>query len=276
MRIGCERAVGVRRLVALTEALDRECLSAATRRKRRRATWRKTTMEVCVGNLNSLGARGRAVLLSCGVALAACVLPAIAGAAAVTPTSLTECGGKVSANPGGAAASEPNLLTYRFTCDAGITAYTILIQQQGDPGGTIDDYNPSPSVFETDGVTPSPTETITCEGTTPSDGINCNTGTQGAQLTDEFAAEGSVDPIQAVLQAPADHRRRERRPSRGPRPFRRRSAAGRDRLDRCQDGPFNLGRPAACPKVPNVVPAPKPKPKPKPRKKHKASVKKHA
>src|ERR1700759_4293001 len=115
------------------------------------------------------------------------MLPA-ASSAAVTPASLTFCKGKVSSDPGGKASDEPNLLDYRFSCDTGITAYTIIVNQQGDAasGGAIDDYNPSPSVFETDGVTPSPTETITCEGSTPSDGINCNTGTQGVQLTNEF------------------------------------------------------------------------------------------
>ena len=175
-----------------------------------------------MGNLNWLGSRGRVILLSSGVALAACVSPAIAGAATVTPRSLTDCGGKVSANPSGRAAEEPNLLTYRFQCDGGITAYTILIQQQRDRGGSIDDYDPSPSVFETDGVTPSPTESITCEGTTPSNGINCNTGTQGVQVTDEFAVQASVDPIQAYCR-PYRRTPTGRRPSLAPRPFRRRS-----------------------------------------------------
>jgi hypothetical protein len=260
--------------VALTEALDRTCLSAATRPKRSRDSWRKTTMEVCVGNLNSLGSLGRAVLLSCGVALVACVLPAIAGAAAVTPRSLTECGGKVSANPSGAAADEPNLLTYRFSCDGGITAYTILIQQQGDPGGSIDDYDPAPSVFETDGVTPSPTESITCEGSTPSDGINCNTGTQGVQLTNEFAVQGSVDPIQAYCKhLPTNASGKTAKPGTPAVPQAVVQLVVTD-FTGAEDGPFNLGPTKACPKVPNVVPTPKPKPKPK--KKHKASVKKHA
>src|ERR1700759_3584629 len=129
----------------------------------------------------------RAGLMSGAVVMAVSLLPAAAGAA-VAPTPGTFCKGKVSPDPGGKAADEPNLLDYRFSCDTGITAYTIIVNQQGDAasGGAIDDYNPSPSVFETDGVTPSPTESITCEGTTPSNGINCNTGTQGVQLTNEF------------------------------------------------------------------------------------------
>lgn len=225
-----------------------------------------------MGNLNSLGSLGRVVLLSCGVAVVACALPAIAGAAAVTPRSLTECGGKVSANPSGATADEPNLLTYRFSCDGGITAYTILIQQRGDPAGSIDDYDPAPSVFETDGVTPSPTESITCEGSTPSDGINCNTGTQGVQLSNEFAVQGSVDPIQAYCKhLPANANGKTAKPGTPAVPQAVVQLVVTD-FTGAEDGPFNLGPTKACPKVPNVVPTPKPKPK----KKHKASVKKHA
>ncbi|MGA8332982.1 MAG: hypothetical protein WB777_27420 [Mycobacterium sp.] len=225
-----------------------------------------------MGNLNWLGSRGRVILLSSGVALAACVSPAIASAATVTPRSLTDCGGKVSANPSGAAAEEPNLLTYRFQCDGGITAYTILIQQQGDRGGSIDDYDPSPSVFETDGLTPSPTESITCEGTTPSNGINCNTGTQGVQVTNEFAIQGSVDPIQAYCKhLPTDANGKTAKPGTSAVPQAVVQLVVTD-FTGAEDGPFNLGPAKACPKVPNVVPTPKAKTKPK---KKKTSVKKH-
>ncbi len=228
-----------------------------------------------MGNLNSWGWLRRAVPLSFTVALAACVLPAAAGAAAVTPRSLTDCGGKVSANPSGAAADEPNLLTYRFQCDGGITAYTILIQQQGDRGGSIDDYDPAPSVFETDGVTPSPTESITCEGTTPSNGINCNTGTQGLQVTNEFAVQGSVDPIQAYCKhLPTDANGKTAKPGTAAVPQAVVQLVVTD-FTGAEDGPFSLGPAKACPKVPNVVPTPKAKTKPKPKKKHKPSVKKH-
>ena len=227
-----------------------------------------------MGNLNSLGSLGRALLLSCGAALVACVLAATASAA-VTPTSLTDCGGKVSADAGGAAADEPNLLDYRFSCDGGITAYTILIQQQGDPGGSIDDYDPAPSVFETDGLTPSPTESVTCEGTTPSNGINCNTGTQGAQLTDGFITEGSVDPIQAYCKhLPTNASGKTAKPGTPAVPQAVVQLIVTDYTG-AEDGPFNLGPAKACAKVPNVVPTPKPKAKPKPHKK-KTAVKKHS
>jgi hypothetical protein len=214
-------------------------------------------MEVCVGNPNSLGALGRAVLLSCGLALAACALPAMAGAAAVTPTSLTDCGGTVSADPGAKAAGEPNLLDYRFQCDGGITAYTIIVTQQGDRGGSIDDYDPAQSVFEGDGVTPSPTEGITCEGTTPSNGINCNLGAQGSQLSDGFFAHGSVDPIQAYCKhLPTSASGKTAKPGTAAVPQALVQLVVTDYTG-AQDGPFNLGPAKACPKVPNAVPTPK-------------------
>lgn len=227
-----------------------------------------------MGKLNSSGSLGRAVTLSCGVALVACVLPAIAGAATVTPTSLTDCVGHVSANSSGGT-DEPNLLSYRFECFGSISAYTILVQQQGDRGGSIDDYDPAPSVFETDGLTPSPTESITCEGTTPSDGINCNMGAQGAQLTNGFFAQGSVDPLQAYCKhLPTDANGKTAKPGTPAVPQAKVQLVVTDYTG-AEDGPFNLGPAKACAKVPNVVPTPKAKVKPKHKKKHKTSAKKH-
>jgi hypothetical protein len=231
-----------------------------------------------VGNRNPWAALGRAALLSGGIALVTCAVPAMASAA-VTPTSLTDCGGKVSADSGGNAAGEPNLLDYRFQCDGGITAYTIIIGQQGDRGGSIDDYNPAPSVFETDGATPSPTESITCEGTTPSNGINCNLGTQGTQLSDGFFAQGSVDPIQAYCKHfPTDtNGKTVTKPGTAAVPQALVQIVVTDYTG-AEDGPFTLGPAKACPKVPNVIPTPKvkakPKPKPKPKAKSKTTSKK--
>jgi hypothetical protein len=236
-----------------------------------------------VSDRNPLVALRRAGLLGYGVALAVCALPALAlaalpaaaGAAAVTPTSATDCGGKVSADPGAAAASEPNLLDYTFSCDGGITAYTVIVSQQGDQasGGTIDDYNPSPSVFQSDGVTPSASESLTCEGTTPSDGINCNTGTQGVQLSDGDVAAGSVDPIQAYCKhLPKNANGKAAKPGTAAVPQAVVQLVVTDYTG-AQDGPFTLGPAKACPKVPNVVPTPKPKPKTKAKSKSKITRK---
>lgn len=227
-----------------------------------------------MGNRNFFGALRRAGLLSCGIAVATCGVAASAHAATtpVTPTSLTFCGGKVSADPGARAAGEPNLLDYRFSCDGGITAYTIFVDQQGDAasGGTIDDYNPAPSVLEADGATPSPTESVTCEGTTPSSGINCNLGTQGAQLSDGFFAVGSVDPIQAYCKhLPTLANGKLAKPGTPAVPRALVELVVTDYTG-AEDGPFSLGPAKACPKVANVVPTPKPKPTPKAKTKAKA------
>jgi hypothetical protein len=218
-----------------------------------------------VRSRNPLGALTRAWLLSGAVALMACAAPAAAAAATpITPTSLTDCGGSVSPDSGGAAAEEPNLLDYKFSCDGGITAYTVIVGQEGDSasGGTIDDYNSAPSVFETDGVTPSPTESITCEGTTPSSGINCNLGAAGKQLSDGYIAEGSIDPLQAYCKhLPTDASGKTiTTPGTRAIPKAIVQLVVTDYTG-AEDGPFTLGSTKTCPTVPNVVPTPKPKPK---------------
>jgi hypothetical protein len=222
--------------------------------------------EEYVRSRNPLGPLTRARLLigAVALALAAGALPVMAGAATpITPTSLTDCGGNVSPDSGGVAADEPNLLDYKFNCDGGITAYTVIVQQQGDSasGGTIDDYNSAPSVFETDGLTPSPTESITCEGTTPSSGVNCNLGAAGKQLTDGYFAEGSIDLLQAYCRhLPTDA---NAKPITKPGTLAIPKAVVQlvvTDYTGAEDGPFTLGATNKCPTVPNVVPIPKPKP----------------
>jgi hypothetical protein len=207
-----------------------------------------------------LGALWRAALLSCTIALAACALPTLAGAAAPPPTSDVDCGGTLTPDPGGKAADDPNLLDYSFNCDGGITAYTVIVQQQGDAsiGGTIDDYNPSPSVFETDGVTPAGSEAVTCEGTTPSNGINCNMGAVGAQLSDGYFADGSVDPVGPYCRhLPVDDNGKTiTRPGTLAIPKAVVSVVVTDYTG-AQDGPFALHYTKTCPAVPAVVPRPK-------------------
>jgi hypothetical protein len=121
-------------------------------------------------------------------------------------------------------------------------------------------------VFETDGVTPSPTESITCEGTTPSNGVNCNLTTGGAQLSDGFFADGSVDPIQAYCKhLPTTAGGKLAKPGTPAVPQALVQLVVTDYTG-AEDGPFTLGPATACPKVPNVVPTPKPKAKAKKKK----------
>jgi hypothetical protein len=209
---------------------------------------------------NRRGALMRAILMTAGCAVA-CALPAVASAATtpVTPTSLTDCTGNVSLDPTGESqpVPEPNLLDYKFSCDTGITAYSVIVEQQGDDaiGGTLDDYNPSPLVYETDGVTPSSTEAITCEGTTPSLGINCNTGTQNLQLTDGYFVDGSVDPVAPYckhLPTNANGKTIDK-PGTLAIPGASVQLVVTDYTG-AQDGPFTLASTLKCKHVPTVVP----------------------
>jgi hypothetical protein len=190
-------------------------------------------------------------------------MSATAGAAAVTPTSLTDCSGKVSPDSGAKAAGEPNLLEYGFHCNYGITAYSVVVAQVGSGkfGGSIDDYNPAPEVFEFDGLTPSPTETITCEGTTPSDGINCNYGTLGASMTGGFYAVGSIDPTAPYCKHLPTNAAGKTidKPGTVAIPTASVYLVATDTTGG-QNGPFLLGyaKGNKCPKVPNVVPTPTP------------------
>jgi len=219
-----------------------------------------------VSDRNRWAVLGRVGLVTGAIALAGGMLPTIAGAAPPTPASLTNCGGTISPDPTGKASGEPNLLDYRIQCDGDISAYTIILDQQGDPGGSIDDYNPAPSVLEAPlGVTPSPSESLTCEGTTPSDGINCNAGA-GAVMSAGLFGEGSIDPIQAYCK----HFPTGATPGTAAVPTALVQLVVTDATG-AQDGPFTLRRTTACPKVANVVPTPKAKKKTKTKGKSKKS-----
>jgi hypothetical protein len=212
---------------------------------------------------NRVVALRRVTVLCAAIALTTVAFTAVAQGATTPPTpeSLTICGGTVSHDPSGAAAGEPNLLDYKFSCNSDISAYTIIVDQQSDPGGSIDDYNPSPTVFASDGVTPSTSESLTCEGTTPSDGINCNAGAGGVLSVFDFA-DGSIDPIQTYCK----HLPAKARAGTAAVPQAVVQLVVTDSTG-AEDGPFNLGPAKRCPKVPNFAP--------KPSAKHKAA-KRHA
>lgn len=184
-------------------------------------------------------------------AVAAAIMAVPAVAAAPTPVSLTNCGGTLAPDPSGAANGEPNLLDYTIQCDTDITAYTIIVDRQSFADGNLDDYNPSPAVFDADGVTPNATEAVTCEGTTPSSGINCNLGAGGVLSAWNFA-EGSVDPVEPYCK----YLPKGAKPGTPAVPQAIVQLIVTDNTG-AEDGPFDLGLAKACPKVPNVVPAKK-------------------
>lgn len=200
---------------------------------------------------NRLGVLRRAGLLGIGVALVAAAAPAVSFAA-VTPASLTNCSGKLSKDSTGSSQGEPNLLDYSFSCDTDISAYTILLDRRASDFANIDDYNPAPSVLQADGVTPSTTESLTCEGVTPSNGINCNAGAGGV-LSSGFFADGSIDPTQPYCK----YLPPKAKPGTLAIPQAIVELVVTDNTG-AEDGPFQL-KLSGCPKVPNVAPAPKTK-----------------
>jgi hypothetical protein len=111
-----------------------------------------------------------------------------AGAATtVTPESLTNCGGSLRKAP---TSDEPNTLSYKFHCDGGITAYTLVISRQANDFNTIDDFSPNSLAYTTSGE-PDSKVSFTCSGSIPGNGINCNTG--GSTLPSPENVEGTFD-----------------------------------------------------------------------------------
>ena len=194
-----------------------------------------------------------------GVGVTLLTLPASATA---LPESTTQCSGVLSPDPAGKSQDEPDLLDYAFYCNGGITAYTIVGDRVRSDGDNIDDYNPSPLVYTAGSAsslatvaadgTVSSTESITCGGTTPSNGINCYSlvGSNAGFINPGDTIVGSIDPTdQYCSYLPKG------------------AAAGTPAVPRltvelivtdstgAEDGPFELQPTKACPKVPAVVPA---------------------
>jgi hypothetical protein len=215
------------------------------------------TRRKCVGLHLSRRALRRGALLTIGAASVAAGIPAATEAATpVVPSSFTSCHGSVKSDPTGKNNDEPNLLDYSFSCDSGITAYSVFVNQQRAGGGAVDDFEGSPSIFETDGLTPSPTESVTCEGVIPSNGINCATGAYGQQITLGYFVQGTIDlvspyckhlPTTLANGKPA-------KPGALATPTATVSLIVSDYTG-AEDGPFRLKLNKACPAVPNKVPA---------------------
>lgn len=210
-----------------------------------------------MGNRLSRGALRRAALMTMCVGAAVCAVPAVSSAASsITPASFTGCSGSLKPDPGAKKSDEPGLVDYSFTCNSGITGYTIVAYQGGDAGAAIEDYAPSPLVYETDDLTPSPTETVTCEGAQPSNGINCNTGTYLSEITGGYFVAGSI-------QLGQDYCKHLPTPAKG-----KTLRAGTPAIQTARvqlivtdwtgamDGPFALRESKACPSVPDRAPAP--------------------
>ena len=131
----------------------------------------------------------RLALMTLAFALGVGLLTQSAFAATPTPESATQCGGILKrAKP---TADDPNLVSYKFTCDWGVSAYTLIVARKPNDDATIDDLASSVSVFDPTG-NPLSTQSFSCFGGIPGTGINCNAGAGGYMAAPNWA-EGTFD-----------------------------------------------------------------------------------
>jgi hypothetical protein len=131
----------------------------------------------------------RGALLSLAFALGVGLLTQPALAAAPTPESATLCGGIL--NRAKATADDPNLVSYKFTCNWGVSAYTLIVTRKPNDDATIDDFASSVPVLDPTG-NPLSTQSFNCFGGIPGNGINCNAGAGGYMAAPNWA-EGTID-----------------------------------------------------------------------------------
>lgn len=140
-------------------------------------------------NAERRAGRRRSALVALALALFGCVLAQSALAATPAPESATLCGGTLKrAKP---TLDDPNLLNYKFNCNGGITAYTLIVLRKSNDFNTVDDFASSVSVFDPTG-NPLSTASFNCTGEIPGDGINCNAGAGGSMASPDWA-EGALD-----------------------------------------------------------------------------------
>jgi hypothetical protein len=127
--------------------------------------------------------------MSLALAAGGGLLTQSAVAAAPTPQSATQCGGILKrAN---STADDPNLVSYKFTCNWGVSAYTLIVTRKPNDDATVDDFSSSVSVFDPTG-NPLSTESFSCSGAIPGNGVNCNAGAGGYMAAPNWA-EGTFD-----------------------------------------------------------------------------------
>jgi hypothetical protein len=127
------------------------------------------------------------------VLMVVALVPAVASAAAPTPVSTTDCGGPLTIDPS-PTTDDPYLVDYKFHCSEDITAYSLVVTRRVSDLGTVDDFDPSPQVFDYTGA-PSATTAVSCAGDTPGNGINCNAGAGGV-VSAWSNVHGSIDLIE--------------------------------------------------------------------------------
>lgn len=131
----------------------------------------------------------RWALMALALAVFGCVLVQSAVAATPTPESSTLCSGTLKrAKP---TPDDPNPVNYKFNCNGGISAYTLIVFRKANDPGTIDDFNTNPLVVDPTG-NPLSKVALSCSGEIPGFGINCNAGPGGSVPSPDWS-EGSFD-----------------------------------------------------------------------------------
>jgi hypothetical protein len=131
----------------------------------------------------------RSLVLVVCTGLVGCALPAIASAAsAPPPVSATNCSGSLTKAP---TADEPNLLGYKFHCDWGITAYTLVVNRKANDFSTLDDFSPTADVLDLTGNVV-PAVGLTCDGSIPGNGVSCTPGAKKYLAAPDYAS-GTID-----------------------------------------------------------------------------------
>lgn len=218
--------------------------------------------------LRSRAVRWSLTLLVFGVGAAAALVsvPAGAGAATlVTPASLTSCYGSLTQDASGPSQGEPNLLDYTLSCTTNITAYTMFVVRPQDANNNIDDFTttatvdyPTPYAIDPSASGTASSELAICEGTTPSDGVNCYASAIGSDgktlvlgtISPFYEIQGSIALDEPYCKYLPKHAKAGTLavPS---------AVVGVIVTDATgeEDGPFYYSL-AGCPKVANTVPAP--------------------
>jgi hypothetical protein len=135
----------------------------------------------------SEGRRRLRIVCAAGLALGA-ILPA---SAAATPSGVVNCHGSLAKAT--ATADDANPLSYSFSCNGDIEAYTIVANREISDFSTLDDFSTSVTVEDSKKVV-NATEGVACEAVLPGNGINCfaNGSAPAVVSAHEFVA-GSFD-----------------------------------------------------------------------------------
>lgn len=136
---------------------------------------------------SSLRLWARVGLSAGALGLLAAAVPVSAQAAAPTPESIASCNGTLSNAP---TSDEPNTLSYKFHCNWGITAYSVVVNRRRNDFSTLDDFSPDALMYDTSGAVIT-TRAFGCEGNVPGNGINCNAG--GSYLPAPDYVHGTFD-----------------------------------------------------------------------------------